>query len=129
MKRNLKAALISAPLVLLLHFASLAQSSGLLVLSKNAGGLISDGSLSLALTSNANCDETRLLIPDGSSLVSEDFSLKTDSRGLGTFRGSARIVTPDGRVWLQGSLRGTVGVKPRCNPTKPAENDSQCPEI
>jgi hypothetical protein len=121
MKRNMKAALISAPLVLLLHFASLAQSSSLLLLSKNANGPISNGSLSLALTSNANCDQTQNLIPDGSKLVSGNFSLRTDSTGLGTFSGSAQIVTPSGLV-LQGSLRGTVGVNPRCDPSTSNRN-------
>jgi len=116
MKRNMKAALISAPLVLLLHFASLAQSSNLLLLSKNANGPITNGSLSLTLTSNVNCDQTRGIIPDGSKLVSGNFSLRTDSTGLGTFSGSAQIVTPSGLA-LQGSLRGTVGVNPRCNPS------------
>jgi hypothetical protein len=123
MKRNLKAALISAPLVLLLHFACLAQSSSFLVLSKNANGPISNGTLSMTLTSNAGCDETRFLIPDGSKLVSNNFIIRTDSRGLGTFSGSAQIVASDGRVLFQGSMRGTVGVKRRCDPST---SDSGC---
>ena len=123
MKRNLKAALISAPLVLLLHFAFLAQSSNLL-LSKNANGPISNGSLSLTLASNVNCDQTQGLIPDGSRLVSTDFSLKTDSTGLGTFEGHAQIVTTNGV--LQGRLRGTVGVNTRCNPNT-SNNDCRAP--
>jgi hypothetical protein len=120
MKRNLKAALISAPLVLLLHFASLGQfpTSSLLILSKNAIGPIFNGSLSMTLTSNANCDQTQGLIPNGSRLVSENFSLRIDNTGLGTFSGSARIVRPDGNV-IQGSLRGTVGVNKRCDPNTP----------
>jgi hypothetical protein len=122
MKRNLKAALISMPLVLLLHFASLAQSSNLL-LSKNANGPISNGSLSLTLTSNASSDETRGHIPDGSMLVSNNFLMRTDSRGLGTFSGSAQIVAPDRRVLVQGSMRGAVGVKRRCDPSA---SDSNC---
>jgi hypothetical protein len=116
MKRGLKAALISAPLVLLLHFASLAQSFGFSVLSKNANGTISNGSLSLLLSSNPGCDETQSLIPDGSRLVSNNFIITTDSRGLGTFSGPAKIVRSDGLVLFQGSMRGTVGVKRRCDP-------------
>ena len=119
MKRNLKAALISAPLVLLLHFASPAQSPNLL-LSKNANGPISNGSLSLTLTSNVNCDQTQGLIPDGSRLVSTDFSLKTDGTGLGTFEGNAQVITTNGV--LQGRLRGTVGVNTRCNPNTSNNN-------
>src|SRR5262245_57321136 len=115
MKRNLKAALISAPLVLLLHFASIAQSSGFSVLSKNANGTISNGSLSLMLSSNPGCDETQSLIPDGSRLVSNNFIITTDSRGLGTFRGTAKIIRSDGLVLFQGSMRGAVGVKRRCD--------------
>jgi hypothetical protein len=116
MKRSWLAALIFAPLVVLPHSASLAQSSNLLVLSKNAGGPISPTSLSLALTSNADCDQTQSLIPDGSKLVSERFSLDTDSAGLGSFNGFAQIVAPDGRVVLQGYLRGTAGVNTRHDP-------------
>jgi hypothetical protein len=116
MKRNWIAALIFALLVLLLHTASLAQSSDLLVLSKNANGPLLGRSLTLTLTSNADCDKTQSLIPDGSKLISESFSLKTESPGLGTFSGVARIVRPDGRVVLLGSLRGVVGVNTRRDP-------------
>jgi hypothetical protein len=125
MKRNLKAALISASLILLLHFATLAQSPNLL-LSKNALGPILNGLLSLNLTPNANCDQTQGLIPDGSRLVSQNFSLRTDSSGLGTFSGFAQIVAPDGRVIIQGSLRGTVGLKARCDPNT-SNNDCRAP--
>jgi hypothetical protein len=115
MKRNLKAAMISAPLVLLLHITSFTQSS-MLILSKNANGPIFPGSLSLTLASNPNCDQTQSLIPDGSRLVSENFSQRTDNTGLGTFSGFAQIIAQDGRVILQGLLRGTVGIKKRCDP-------------
>jgi hypothetical protein len=125
MKRILKAALISAPLVLLLHFAALAQSSPFLLLSKDASGVIFNGSLSMTLTSNANCDQTQFIFPDGSRLVSGNFSLRTDSSGLGTFSGSAQIVLPDGRV-LQGLLRGAVGLKARCDPNT-SNNDCRAP--
>jgi hypothetical protein len=125
MKLNLKAALISASLILLLHFATLAQSPNLLV-SKNAFGPIVNGLLSLNLSSNANCDQTQGLIPENSRLVSENFSLRTDSSGLGTFSGFAQIVAPDGRVLTQGSLRGTVGLKARCDPST-SDNDCRAP--
>jgi hypothetical protein len=116
MKRNWMAALIFAQLVLVFHSSSLAQSSNLLVLSKNANGPLLGRSLTLTLTSNADCDKTQSLIPDGSKLISESFNLKTESPGLGTFSGVARIVTPDGRVVLLGSLRGVVGVNTRRDP-------------
>src|SRR5262249_52664625 len=111
-------ALIFAPLVLLFHTASLAQSSNLLVLSKNVHGvgLSAISSTSLTLTSNADCDQTQSLIPDGSKLVSASFNLNTDSAGLGTFNGFAQIVAPDRRVVLQGQLRGTAGVNTRRDP-------------
>jgi hypothetical protein len=51
-------ALIIAPLVLLFHSASLAQSSNLLVLSKNVSGPRIGASLSLTLASNVDCDQT-----------------------------------------------------------------------
>src|SRR5215813_13419598 len=116
MKRSWMAALTFMPLVLLLHSASLAQSSNLLVLSKNVSGPIFRTSFTLGLISNADCDQTQSLIPDGSRLISERFDLNTDSSGVGTFSGFARIVAPDGRIVLQGSLRGTIGVNTRRNP-------------
>src|SRR5262245_42429552 len=118
MKRNWMAALIYMPLVLLLHSTSLAQSSNLLVLSKNLGGInaITRTSLTLTLTSNADCDQTQSLIPDGSKLVSASFNRNTDSAGLGTFNGFAQIIAPDGRVVLQGQLRGAAGVNTRRDP-------------
>src|SRR5262249_3346661 len=109
-------ALIFAPLVLLFHSASLAQSSNLLVLSKNVSGPRIGALLSLTLASNVDCDQTQNLIPDGSKLVSESFILNNYNAGLGTFSSFARIVTPDGRVVLQGWLRGTVGVNTRRDP-------------
>jgi len=117
MKRSLMAALISAPIVLLLHSASLAQSSNLIVLSKNVSGRIFRSSLALTLSSNVDCDKTQSLIPDGSRLVSDSFDLNTDSAGVGTFSGFARIVAPDEKVVLQGWLRGTAGVNTRRDPT------------
>jgi hypothetical protein len=116
MIRSWMAALLFAPLVLLLHSASLAQSSTLLVLSKDANGPIFPTALSLGLTSNPDCDQTQSLIPDGSKLVSENFNLNIDSDGLGTFSCSAQIVAPDGRIVLQGYLRGTAGVNTRRDP-------------
>src|SRR5262249_39695853 len=109
-------ALIFAPLVLLFHSASLAQCSNLLVLSKNVSGPRIGALLSLTLASNVDCDQTQNLIPDGSKLVSESFNLNNYSAGLGTFSSFARIVAPDGRVVLQGWLRGTAGVNTRRDP-------------
>jgi hypothetical protein len=116
MKRYGTAALIFAPMVILLHSASLAQSPNPLVLSKNVGGTIFRTALALTLTSNTDCDQAQSLIPDGSRLISDGFDLNTDGAGLGTFSGSVRIVSPDGRVVLQGWLRGTMGVNTRRNP-------------
>src|SRR5262245_43242013 len=116
MKRSLMTALISAPMILLLHSASLAQSSNLIVLSKNFSGPIFRASLALRLSSNTDCDKTQSLIPDGSRLISDSFDLNSDSSGMGTFSGFARIVAPDGKVVLQGWLRGTVGVNTRRDP-------------
>jgi hypothetical protein len=105
-------------MIIPLCFESLAQSSTLLVLSKSANGPIFNASLSLPLYSNNDCDQTQSFIPDGSRLVSESFSLNVNSNGVGTFAGFARIVAPDGRVILQGNLRGTVGINTRCGTDK-----------
>jgi hypothetical protein len=48
--------------------------------------------------------------------VSESFNLNNYSTGLGTFSSFARIVAPDGRVVLQGWLRGTAGVNTSRDP-------------
>lgn len=95
-----------------------AQDSGLLMLSKNFNGAISRTSVEISLTANAECDQTKSFIPDGSRLTTQSFSLSADSNGVGTFRGTAQIVTPTGRVVLQGSLRGTVGINSRCGGTR-----------
>lgn len=92
----------------------LAQQSGTLLLSKNFDGRITSTSAEISLTSNAECDQTKSFIPDGSKLVTTSFSMTTDNNGIGTFRGTAQIVTPTGRAILQGSLRGTVGMNTRC---------------
>jgi hypothetical protein len=91
-----------------------AQNSNLMPLSKNFTGAITRTSVELTLSSNAQCDQSQTLIPDGSKLVSQAFSMNTDSNGVGTFVGTASVVIPDGRVVLQGSLRGTIGVNTRC---------------
>lgn len=92
-----------------------AQSAGYLSLSKNFSGAITRSSVEVALSPNADCDQTQALIPEGSKLVSQSFTMNADANGVGTFQGLAIVVTPDNRVILQGSLRGTVGVNPRCN--------------
>jgi hypothetical protein len=118
MKRIRMAALIVASLILSLHSQSMAQSSAPLVLSKNGAGHILRTSFSLSLTANADCDQTQNFIPDGSRLVSESFNLNTDSNGVGTFNGLAQLVAPDGRLILQGSLRGTAGLNTRCGASR-----------
>lgn len=91
-----------------------AQNSNLMMLSKNFTGSITRTSVELKLSANDLCDQSQGLIPDGSTLVSQTFSITTDNGGLGTFQGTASVIIPDGRIILQGSLRGTVGVNTRC---------------
>ncbi len=118
MKRFRVAACFAPLLVCWLHFAAGAQSSNLLVLSKNANGPIFNTSLTLTLSANADCDQTQSLIPEASRLVSDNFSLSLNSHGVGVFNGFARIVTADGRVIVQGNLRGTAGINTRCGASK-----------
>lgn len=122
MKPAWQAALCVALLLLPLHFQVIAQSpdssSGLLLLSKELDGLITRNTLNLTLRSNADCDKTQRFIPDDSRLASESFFFNVDNTGVGTFQGPAQIVSPDGRLILQGFLRGTVGVNTRCNPNR-----------
>lgn len=91
-----------------------AQDSGLLMLSKNFNGVISRTSAEISLSSNAECDQTKSFIPDGSKLTTVSFTMNADSNGVGTFLGRAQIVTPTGRVVLEGTLRGTIGINTRC---------------
>ncbi|HQR33250.1 MAG TPA: hypothetical protein PLK30_10955 [Blastocatellia bacterium] len=91
-----------------------AQDSRLLMLSKNFSGSITQTSIEIALTANADCDQTKTFIPDNSKLVTQSFVLNADSKGVGTFSGSAYIITPEGRIVLQGLLKGTVGINTRC---------------
>ncbi len=95
-----------------------AQDSGLLMLSKNFNGTVSRSAVEIGLTANADCDQTKSFIPDGSKLVTQDFVLNADSNGVGTFSGQAQVITPTGRVVLSGSLRGTVGINTRCGTNK-----------
>src|SRR5574341_2283632 len=97
-------------LAILLALMAIAQSAPRLILSKHANGIITQESLRLTLRSNQVCDQTQSVIPDRSSLVTTDFLLDVDGAGFGVFRGTARIVAPDGRRIMEGSLRGTVGV-------------------
>jgi len=97
-------------LFILLAPAAGAQSSSQLVLSKHVNGVITQYSLRLTLRSNQVCDRTQSIIPDGSSLLTTEFLLDANNTGFGVFRGTARIVTPEGRSIMEGSLRGTVGL-------------------
>ncbi len=83
------------------------------VLSKDASGVITNTNLSLLLKVNPSSDATQRFIPDGSKLVSDNFVLKIDDRGLGTFRGFVKFVTPDGKVVLGGVLEGVAGLTVR----------------
>ncbi|MEP7338273.1 MAG: hypothetical protein ABI977_11115 [Acidobacteriota bacterium] len=87
-----------------------AQNPGQTVLSKNVSGPITRSSVELTLTSNTGCDQTQSFLPEGSKLISQSFSLNADTNGVGTFQGTAQIISPDGRTILQGQLRGTVGI-------------------
>ena len=91
-----------------------AQDSKLLMLSKNFSGSITRTSVEIGLTANADCDQTKTFIPDNSKLVTQSFDLNADGNGVGTFSGSAYIITPDGKIVLQGILKGTVGINTRC---------------
>lgn len=90
----------------------------LLMLSKNFNGSVSRSSVEIGLTANADCDQTKAFIPDNSKLVTQSFTLKADSNGIGTFSGSAYVVTPTGRIVLQGTLKGTVGINTRCGSSR-----------
>jgi hypothetical protein len=79
------------------------------VFSKNATGPIAPGRLSLTLRANVG-DTTRSLLPNGSRMVSDDLRLEVDANGVGTFAGTARLLSPQGTTLLSGSLRGVVGV-------------------
>jgi len=91
-----------------------AQNPGQTVLSKNVNGTITRSSVELTLTANPECDQTQSFLPDGSKLLSQSFSLNADNNGVGTFQGTAQIISPDGRTILQGQLRGTIGINTRC---------------
>lgn len=93
---------------------SLGQDSGLLMLSKNFNGIVTRSAVEIGLTANADCDQTKTFIPENSKLVTQNFVLSADSNGVGTFSGTAYIITPDGRVVLSGTLKGTVGINTRC---------------
>lgn len=94
------------------------QDSGLLMLSKNFNGTVSRSAVEIGLSANADCDQTKDFIPDGSKLMTQNFALNADSNGVGTFTGTAYVVTPAGRVVLSGSLKGTVGINTRCGTNK-----------
>lgn len=115
MKRTLTKILLCALTTIVLSAIASAQNSGRMILSKNLNGTVTRSQVELTLTSNAQCDQTPGFIPDGSRIVSQSFELNADNNGVGTFQGTAVIITPDGRVLLQGQLRGTVGFNSRCN--------------
>src|SRR5262245_54843235 len=81
-----------------------------LVLSKEGTGPILAGSLALSLRAHTPCDETQVLIPDGSRLVSDAFTLAVDGKGRGTFRGAATVLSPDGQPLLHVLLQGLAGL-------------------
>lgn len=118
MKRSLCEMLCIGSFIFSLQFPILAQSANSMVLSKDASGPITRVFLSLTLRSNATCDATATLIPDGSRLVSDSFSMRVDATGIGVFRGLVRIITPEGRPILAGFLHGTVGTTTHREPGK-----------
>lgn len=111
---QLTRSLFAALLLAVIAGEAFAQDSGLLMLSKNFNGAITRTSAEISLSSNAECDQTKSFIPDGSKLATTSFTMNADSNGVGTFLGRAQIVTPTGRVVLEGTLRGTVGINTRC---------------
>jgi len=110
MKRVLLMASWAALLTLALRCYTAAQSLDPAVLSKDANGPITRVSISLGLRANAACDETQKLIPDGSRLVSDNFSMVVNDKGIGWFRGMVKVVAPEGSTILEGLLHGTVGL-------------------
>jgi hypothetical protein len=110
MFRDVWNALSFALLILSLQLGVHAQATDFLILSKDATGPITGVSLSLSLQSNTASDQTQDLIPNGSRLVANGFTMVADGQGLGSFSGSASIVTLDGRLILEGFLHGTVGL-------------------
>ena len=112
MKRTIFAVFCGA--LLAVSMRANAQTSGQMLLSKNISGPITNSSVELTLTANAECDQTQGFLPDGTRLSSQSFSLNTDGNGVGTFQGTAQLISPDGRTIMQGQLRGTVGINTRC---------------
>jgi hypothetical protein len=102
--------LAAGSLALVALSSPLAAQTPPLVMSKAASGPISADSLSMSLAANVPCDETGTLIPDGSRLESDFFTFTVDAKGRGTFRGSAAVVTADGRPILHVILHGIVGL-------------------
>jgi hypothetical protein len=118
MKRNLVRTLSTATLLFFLHLQASAQTSGQMVFSKDASGPITQVSLSLSLRSNSSCDETESLIPNQSRLISDSFSMIVGPGGVGTFQGAAKIITPEGKLIVEGFLQGTVGLSAKRSPGK-----------
>lgn len=115
MKRILSNTFCIMLITITLSAIAFAQNPGQMTLSKTFSGTVTRAQVELTLTSNIQCDQTQSFIPDGSRIVSQSFGLNADNNGVGTFQGTAVIITPDGRVVLQGQLRGTVGFNSRCN--------------
>lgn len=103
-------------LTVTLHFNASAQSASPLIISKDAGGTITRVTMSLGLRSNTACDQTQDLFPDESRFESDDFALKVDDKGVGTFYGTVRLIAPNGQLIQVGTLRGTVGLNTRRDP-------------
>jgi hypothetical protein len=95
------------------------QSPGLITVAKELNGTITSSTLSLTLRSIRDCDRTQIEIPDESRLVSDSFALNADENGIGTFYGTAIIITPDGQALHVGTMRGTVGINKGCDQNKP----------
>lgn len=104
-----------AAMLLLLGQPVAAQQNGLLQLSKRGSGAIQNESLSLTLSTGANCDQTQTWIPEGSKMVSDSLTYTVNANGFGIFYGTVSIVSPSGEVLHVGNLRGTVGVRD-CDP-------------
>jgi hypothetical protein len=121
MKTNLWAVLLT--LCLLALWPSTLQAQNSLILSKDAGGTLIRNRLALTLRTNATCDQTAPLLPDGTQLLCEDLTFITDSNRLGVIYGSAQLVTPDGKVFQSLMLRGTAGMNVRRDADKDCRFD------
>lgn len=109
MKLGIVVTFLVGVLIFFISMPVMAQTPNQVVISKDATGIITQVSLSLSLLSSDRCDESQSIIPNNSKLFSDSFVMNINSKGMGTFLGEAKIVSPAGEIILSGRLEGTVG--------------------